>query len=87
MKTSIQVHSLPSQNGKGPILLLRNGRPVAILSEGDPLRRTLTLSLRELRAVVAAFPHIMKEQPRVKRIMEALIQLREEEARAVNAPG
>ncbi len=59
------------------VVVIQDGKPVAILSHGNPLQHALTLTAKELRSVVNMFPTIMEEQPRVRALFQALIAYKE----------
>ena len=45
------------------VIVIRNGRQVALLPEADRLRRALNLSLEEIEHIVNNFSVIMNRQP------------------------
>jgi hypothetical protein len=60
--------------------ILREGREIASLAEGDPLRYALELSVHELQSLRRALRPILDREPRVKRVLEAIIEYKEQAA-------
>jgi hypothetical protein len=65
-------------------VILREGREIAALAEGDPLRYALELPLNELQSLRRALGPILERRPGVKRALEAIIEYKEQ---AVSDPG
>ena len=59
-------------------VILREGREIAALAEGDPLRYALGLPLNELRSLQRALGPLLERQPRVRHVLEAIIEYKEE---------
>jgi hypothetical protein len=59
-------------------VILRRGREIAALPEGDPLRYALELPLNELRSLRRALGPILDRQPRVRRVLEAIIEYKDQ---------
>jgi hypothetical protein len=59
-------------------VILREGREIAALAEGDPLRYALELPLNELQSLRRALGPILERRPGVKRILEAIIEYKEQ---------
>jgi hypothetical protein len=62
-------------------VILRDEEVVAVLPEGDPLRYGLELSAEELRLLRVSLGCVVKTRPRVRQILEALIEYKEGQAR------
>jgi len=45
------------------VIVIRNGRQVALLPEADRLRRALSLPLEEIEHIVNNFTRVMKREP------------------------
>ena len=78
MHTSIEiVHTKAEGEARGrasAILVARQGEVLAILPPGDPLRRIFSLSSDELREIIATFPNVMKGNPHIKALVEAVLE-------------
>ncbi len=61
------------------VVVLREGNVVATVPEGHPLRRMLNLSEQEAAWMLNNYPEVMRLQPEVKKILEAVIEYRKEE--------
>jgi hypothetical protein len=59
-------------------VILREGREIAALAEGDPLRYALELPLNELHSLRQALGPILERRPGVKRALEAIIEYKEQ---------
>jgi len=69
-------------------VILRDNEVVAVLPEGDPLRYALQLPLDELWSMRESLAPLLERRPRIKRVLEALIQYKEEQTGSGNtAPG
>jgi len=55
-------------------VILRDDEVVAVLPEGDPLCRTLELSVEELRSIRVNLARVLEKRPRVKEVLEAIIE-------------
>ena len=79
----IEIRKIPRVTGltkdkpEWDVVVLRDGEPVAVLPHDSPLKRTLTMTVEELRAVIRTFPNIMKEQPSIRALIQALIEYKE----------
>jgi hypothetical protein len=62
-------------------VILRDEEVVAVLPEGDPLRYGLELSAEELRLLRVSLGSVVKKRPRVREILEALIEYKEGQTR------
>lgn len=62
-------------------VILRDEEVVAVLPEGDPLRYGLELSAEELRLLRVSLGSVVKTRPRVREILEALIEYKEGQTR------
>ena len=60
-------------------VLLRDDEVVAVLPEGDPLRYALQLPLDELWSMRESLALVLERRPRIKRVLEALIEYKEEQ--------
>ena len=67
-------------------VILRDEKVVAVLPEGDPLRHGLELSAEELRVLRADLGPVVETRPRVKEVLEALIEYKEEQTRGREHP-
>jgi hypothetical protein len=61
-------------------VILREGREIAALAEGDPLRYALELPLNELQSLRRALGPILERQPQARRVLEAIIEYKEQAA-------
>jgi hypothetical protein len=61
-------------------VILRGDEVVAVLPEGDPLRYALQLSVEELWSMRENLAPVLQRRPRVKKVLEALIQYKEAQA-------
>jgi hypothetical protein len=61
-------------------VILRDEEVVAVLPEGDPLRYGLELSAEELRLLTVSLRCVVETRPRVREILEALIEYKEGQA-------
>ncbi len=52
----------------------RTGRLVAALPPGDPLRYLLHLSVEDLRGVMNSFPNVLRQNPRLKELVVAVLE-------------
>jgi hypothetical protein len=59
-------------------VILRGEEVVAVLPEGDPLRHSLELSAEELRSLRASLGPVVEARPRVKEVIEALIEYKQQ---------
>jgi len=59
-------------------VILRGEEVVAVLPEGDPLRHGLELSAEELRSLRASLGPVVEARPRVKQVLEALIEYKQQ---------
>jgi hypothetical protein len=59
-------------------VILRDEEVVAVPREGDPLRHGLELSADELRLLRSNFRPAVDARPRVKEVLEALIEYKEQ---------
>ena len=59
-------------------VILREGREIAALAEGDPLRYALELPVTELQSLRRALGPILDRQPRAKRVLEAIIEYKKQ---------
>jgi len=77
MGVTIKVRSriFPDRK-RSEIVVLRDDKPVAILTEQDPMRRALDLSPGELESVMKTFPTIMRERPRIRKLLESIIDFK-----------
>jgi hypothetical protein len=62
-------------------VILRNEDVVAVLPQGDGLRYLVRLSLEQLRLLERKLGGISEERPRLKEVLQALIEYKEEERR------
>ncbi len=60
-------------------VILRDDEVVAVLPEGDPLRYALQLPLDELWSMRESLAPVLERRHRIKRILEALIEYKEEQ--------
>jgi hypothetical protein len=60
-------------------VILRDGKLVAALPEGDPLRYVLELSVEELCSMKEDLAPVLERKPRVREVVEALIEYKEEQ--------
>jgi hypothetical protein len=60
-------------------VILRDDEVVAVLPEGDPLRYALQLPLDELWSMRESLALVLERRPRIKRVLEALIEYKEEQ--------
>ena len=60
-------------------VILRDDEVVAVLPEGDPLRYALQLPLDELWSMRESLAPVLERRPRIKRLLEALIEYKEEQ--------
>jgi hypothetical protein len=58
-------------------VILRDEEVVAVLPEGDPLRHGLELSAEDLRLLRVNLRPVVEARPRVKEVLEALIEYKE----------
>jgi hypothetical protein len=61
-------------------VILCEGGEIAALAEGDPLRYALELPLSELQSLRRAIGPILERQPQVRRVLEAIIEYKEQAA-------
>lgn len=59
-------------------VILRNEEVVAILRQGDGLRYLMRLSLEQLRLLKGKLGYMSEERPRLKEVLEALIEYKEQ---------
>ena len=59
-------------------VILREGREIAALAEGDPLRYALELPITELQSLRRALGPVLDRQPRAKRVLEAIIEYKKQ---------
>jgi hypothetical protein len=59
-------------------VIRREGQEMAALAEGDPLRYALELPLSELQSLRRALGPVLERQPRARRVLEAIIEYKEE---------
>lgn len=62
-------------------VILRDDEVVAVLPEGDPLRYALQLPLDELWSMRESLAPVLERRPRIKKVLEALIEYKEEQTR------
>jgi hypothetical protein len=70
-----------SQGELEETVILRNGEVVAVLPQGDGLRYLVHLSLEQLRLLKGKLGRMSEERPRLREVLEALIEYKEEETR------
>ena len=58
----------------------REGREIAALAEGDPLRYALELPLNELQVLRRALSPVLDCQPHARQVLEAIIEYKQEAA-------
>ena len=59
-------------------VIRREGREIASLPEGHPLRYALELPVSELRSLRRALRPVLDRQPQVKLVLEAIIEYKEQ---------
>ena len=62
------------------MVILRDDEVVAVLPEGDPLRYVLQLPVDELWSMRESLAPVLERRPRIKRVLEALIEYKEGQA-------
>jgi hypothetical protein len=67
-------------------VIFKNEEVVAVLPQGDGLRYLVHLSLEQLRLLKGKLSRISEERPRLKGVLEALIEYKEEETRGQEHP-
>jgi hypothetical protein len=72
-----------SMNSSVPVevretVIRREGRELAALAEGDPLRYALELPLNELESLHRALGPVLDCQPRARQVLEAIIEYKQE---------
>lgn len=79
LKTRRRGHPTAFRGELEETVILRDEKVVAVLPEGDPLRHGLELPAEELRSLRASLGSVVETQPRVKEVLEALIEYKEGE--------
>jgi hypothetical protein len=59
-------------------VILRDDEVVAVLPEGDPLRHALELPIEELRSMRVNLARVLDSRPRVKKVLEAIIEYKQD---------
>ncbi len=59
-------------------VILRDEEVVAVLPQGDGLRYLVQLSLEQLRLLKGKLGRMSEERPRLKEVLEALIEYKEQ---------
>ena len=62
-------------------VVLRDEEVVAVLPQGDGLRYLVRLSVEQLRLLQGKLGRMLEERPRLKEVLEALIEYKEEQTR------
>jgi hypothetical protein len=60
------------------MVILRDEEVVAVLAQGDGLRYLVRLSLEQLRLLKGKLGRMSEERPRLKEVLEALIEYKEQ---------
>jgi hypothetical protein len=81
LETRRRSHPAGSQGELEETVIFRNEEIVAILPQGDGLRYLVHLSLEQLRLLKGKLGRMSEERPRLKKVLEALIEYKEEETR------
>jgi hypothetical protein len=81
LETRRRSHSAAFRGELEETVILRDEEVVAVLPEGDPLRYGLELSAEELRLLRVSLGSVVKKRPRVREILEALIEYKEGQTR------
>lgn len=61
-------------------VILRDDEVIAVLRQGDPLLYLLELSADQLESMKKSLAPVLERRPRVKEILEAIIEYKGEEA-------
>jgi hypothetical protein len=79
-------HPAGSQGELEETVILRDEEVVAVLPQGDGLRYLVQLSVEQLQLLKRKLGRMTEERPRLKEVLEALIEYKEEETRGRERP-
>jgi hypothetical protein len=86
LETRRSSHPAGSQGELEETVILRDEEVVAVLPQGDGLRYLMQLSLEQLQLLKRKLGRMTEERPRLKEVLEALIEYKEEETRGRERP-
>jgi hypothetical protein len=86
LETRRRSHPAGSQGELEETVILRDEEVVAVLPQGDGLRYLMQLSLEQLQLLKRKLGRMTEERPRLKEVLEALIEYKEEETRGRERP-
>jgi len=81
LETRRRGHPAGSQGELEETVILRDEEVVAVLPQGDGLRYLVQLSLEQLQLLKRKLGRMTEERPRLKEVLEALIEYEEEQTR------
>ena len=86
LETRRRSHLAGSQGELEETVILRDEEVVAVLPQGDGLRYLVQLSVEQLQLLKRKLGRMTEERPRLKEVLEALIEYKEEETRGRERP-
>jgi len=86
LETRRRSHPAGSQGELEETVILRDEEVVAVLPQGDGLRYLVQLSVEQLQLLKRKLGRMTEERPRLKEVLEALIEYKEEETRGRERP-